>query len=79
MDCIFVDSDISETIFESCTFSKGSLDQSCHFINTVFWDVTFGFGTLIDSKFSNSKKSIEFEGEVYFNDIFDQINKFYIN
>jgi uncharacterized protein YjbI with pentapeptide repeats len=83
MDCIFVDSDISETIFESCTISKGSLDdsefQSCHFINTVFRDVTFGFGTLIDSKFSNSKKSIEFEGEVYFNDIFDQINKFYID
>lgn len=83
MDCIFVDSDISETIFESCMFSKGSLDnsefQSCHFINTVFRDVIFGFGTLIDSKFSNSKKSIEFEGEVYFNDIFDQINKFYID
>ena len=83
MDCIFVDSEISETIFESCTFSKGSLDdsefQSCHFINTVFRDVTFGFGTLIDSKFSDSKKSIEFEGEVYFNDIFDQIDKFYID
>ena len=82
MDCIFVDSEISETIFENCTFSKGSVDdsefQSCHFINTVFRDVTFGFGTLIDSKFSDSKKSIEFEGEVYFNDIFDQIDKFHI-
>ena len=42
-------------------------------------DVTFGFGTLIDSKFSDSKKSIEFEGEVYFNDIFDQIDKFHID
>ena len=74
MDCIFVDNEISETIFESCTFSKDSVDdsefQSCHFINTVFRDVTFGFGILIDSKFSDSKKSIEFEGEVYFNDIF---------
>ena len=83
MDCIFLDSEISETIFESCTFSKGSVDgsefQSCRFINTVFRDVTFGFGTLIDSKFSNSKKSIEFEGEVYFNDIFDQIDKFHID
>ena len=83
INCIIVESEISETIFESCTFSKGSLDdsefQSCHFINTVFRDVTFGFGTLIDSKFSNSKKSIEFEGEVYFNDIFDQIDKFHID
>jgi uncharacterized protein YjbI with pentapeptide repeats len=74
MDCIFAESDISETIFESCTFSKGSLDdsefQSCHFINMVFRDVIFGFGILIDSKFSNSKKSIEFKGKVYFNDIF---------
>ena len=83
MDCRFVDSEISETIFESCTFSKGSVDdsefQSCHFIHTVFRDVTFGFGTLIDSKFSDSKKSIEFEGEVYFNGIFDQIDKFPID
>ena len=39
----------------------------------------FGFGTLIDSKFSNSKKSIELEGEVCFNDIFDQIDKFHID
>ena len=83
IDCIFFDGDISETTFESCTFSKGSLDdcefKSCHFINTVFQNVVFGFGTLIDSKFSNSKKSIEFEGEVYFNDIFDQIDKFHID
>jgi hypothetical protein len=35
-----------------------------------------GSAVLIDSKFSNSKKSIEFEGEVYFIDIFDEINKF---
>ena len=80
IDCIFVESEISETIFESCTFSKGSVDdadfKSCHFINTVFQDVGFGFATLIDSKFSNSKKSIEFEGEVYFNNIVDQIDKF---
>lgn len=83
MDCIFVDSEISETIFEIWTFSKGSVDgsefQSCRFINTVFRDVTFGFGTLIDFKFSNYKKSIEFEREVYFNDIFNQIDKFHID
>lgn len=83
MDCLLVDTDISEIIFESCTFSKGSVDNSefhsCHFINTVFRDVTFGFATLIDSKFSDSKKSIEFEGKVYFNDIFDQIDKFHID
>jgi len=30
---------------------------------------------LIDSKFSNSKKSIEFEGKVSFHEIFDQINE----
>ena len=82
MDCIFAESEISETIFENCTFSKGSVDdaefQSFHFIDTVFRDVTFAFGTLIDSKFSDSKKSIEFEGKVYFNDRFDQIDMFHI-
>lgn len=31
---------------------------------------------LINSKFSNSKKSIELEGKVNFVDIFDQMNKF---
>ena len=81
MDCRFVSSYLSETIFESCTFEKGSVDdsefRSCHFINTDFRDVVFGFATVIDSKFSDSKKSIEFEGEVFFYDIFDQIDKFY--
>lgn len=38
-----------------------------------------GSAVLIDSKFSNSKKSIEFEGEMCFNDIFDQIDKFCID
>jgi hypothetical protein len=28
---------------------------------------------------SPNTEAIEFEGEVYFNDIFDQINKFYID
>ena len=35
-----------------------------------------GLAVLIDSKFSNSKKSIEFKGEVYFNHIFDQMDVF---
>lgn len=79
MNCQFVESDISETIFENCTFSEGTLDdsefRSCNFINTVFRDIQFGFGTLINSKFSNSKKSIEFEERVFLNDIFTQIDK----
>lgn len=83
MDCLLLDNEISETIFDSCTFSNGSLDdaefQSCYFINTGFRDVLFGCGTLIDSKFFNSTKSIEFEGKVFFYDIFYQINKFYID
>jgi hypothetical protein len=45
----------------------------------IFEDVDFGSAVLTDSKFSNSKKSIEFEGEEFFNDIFDQIDKFLID
>ena len=56
---------ISETIFENCKFSEGSFDdadfKSCHFINTIFQDVVFGYASLVNSKFSNSKKSIKFE------------------
>lgn len=81
IDCRFVDSDISETIFENCKFEKGCLDssefQSCNFINTVFQDLEglrLGSGVLIDSKFSNSKKSIEFKGEFFFLDLFNPEN-----
>jgi hypothetical protein len=36
---------------------------------------SLGSAILINSNFSNSKKSIEFEANVYFNDILNQINK----
>ena len=40
MDCIFVGSAISETIFESCTFSKGSVDDS-EFPNSSNYIIVF--------------------------------------
>ena len=81
INCNFADSYISETIFENCKFEKGCLDssefKSCNFINTVFQDwegLRLGSGVLIDSKFSNSKKSIEFKGEFFFLDLFNPEN-----
>ena len=78
--------DVTKTIFNECTFLKGGFGNAifelCHFLKSIFKDVRggpLGSAVLIDSKFSNSKKSIEFEGEVYFNDIFDQIDKFHID
>ena len=56
--------------------------ELCHFLKPIFKSVMGGSlssAVLIDSKFSNSKKWIKFEGEVYFNDIFDQIDKFHID
>ena len=80
---MLIDTYISEKIFENCTVSEGSIEgsefQSCYFLNTIFQDLMFFFTTLFDSKFSNSKKSIEFETEVFFDGIFDQINKFRID
>jgi uncharacterized protein YjbI with pentapeptide repeats len=90
-DCRFINCNLNEvdgieTIFNECTFLKSGFDnavfESCHFLKPMFEGVKgspLGSAVLIDSKFSNSKKSIEFEGEVYFNDIFDQIDKFYID
>ena len=79
--CNLSEVDGTETIFNECTFLKSGFDnavfESCHFLKPIFKGVKggpLGSAVLIDSKFSNSKKSIEFEGEVYFNDIFDQIN-----
>ena len=37
-----------------------------------------GSAALIHSKFSNSQKSIEFE-DVYLNDVFEQIDKLYLD
>jgi len=89
-NCRFINCNLStvdgtETIFNECAFLKSGFDnavfESCHFLKPMFEGMKggrLGSAVLIDSKFSNSKKSIEFEGEVYFNDIFDQINKFCI-
>ena len=89
-DCRFIrcnlsEIDVTETIFNECIFLKSGFDNAvfklCHFMKPIFVGVKggpLGSAVLIDSKFSNSKKSIELEGEVYFNDVFDQINKFHI-
>ncbi len=42
-------------------------------------EASFGSATLTDSKFSNSKTVIEFEEDLYFTNIIDQINKLYID
>lgn len=92
-NCIFentnlreVEFDGIETIFNDCTFLKSgfgnAIFESCHFVKPMFEGMKgglIGSAVLIDSKFSNFKKSIEFEGEVYFNEIFDQIDKFYLD
>lgn len=86
INCNLSKVDVTETIFNECTFLKSGFDNAvfelCHFLKPIFEGVKGGplsSAVLIDSKFSNSKKSIEFEGEVYFNDIFDQIDKFHID
>ena len=90
-NCRFINCDLSEvtitdTIFNECTFLKSGFNNAsfelCHFLKPIFEgvkSVPLGSAVLINSKFSNSTKSIEFEGEVYFNDIFDQIDKFHID
>ena len=86
INCNLSELDVTETIFNECIFLKSGFDNAafelCHFLKPIFEGVKggpLGSAVLIDSKFSSSKKSIEFEGQVYFNDIFDQINKFHIN
>ena len=90
-NCQFINCNLSqlegrETIFEECTFLETCFNnvilESCHFLKPIFKGVKggpLGSAVLINSKFSNSKKSIEFEGEVFFNDIFDQIDKLHID
>lgn len=79
---------IADQTFASSTFRSSKLInmefinanfESCHFMQPIFEDVNFGSAVLKDSKFSNFKKSIEFEGEVYFINIFDQIDKFLLD
>ena len=86
MSCNLSEVDGTETSFNECTFFKSGFGnavfESCHFMKPMFKGVDsghLGSSVLIDSKFSNSKKSVEFEGEVYFNNISDQINKFCID
>ena len=81
INCNLSEVDFTETIFNECTFLKSGFDNAvfelCHFLEPIFEGVKggrLGSAVLIDSKFSSSKKSIKFEGEVYFNDIFDQID-----
>lgn len=86
INCNLSEVDGTETIFNECTFLKSGFGnavfESCHFLKPMFEGMKggpIGSAVLIDSKFSNSNKSIKFEGEVYFNDILDQINKFCID
>ncbi len=81
IDCNLSEVDFTETIFNECPFLKSGFDNAvfelCRFLKPIFEGLKgspLGSAVLIDSKFSNSKKSIEFEGEVYLNDIFDQID-----
>lgn len=77
INCNLSEVDVTERIFNESRFLKSGFDNAvfelCHFLKPIFEGVKdgpLGSAVLIDSKFSNSKKSIEFEGEVYFNDIF---------
>lgn len=86
INCDLSDLDVTKTIFNECTFLKccfnNAVFELCHFLKPILEGVKggpLGSAVLIDSKFSNSKKSIEFEGEVYFNTIFDQIDKLHID
>ena len=84
INCNLSDSNFTETIFDECQFQgleKGSLGQawfeSCHFIKTIFNGFNgarLGSAVLINSKFSNSKKSIEFKGDFYLIDILQPVN-----
>ncbi|MGK0366828.1 MAG: hypothetical protein ACI85O_003905 [Saprospiraceae bacterium] len=88
-NCLFIHCNLSEvdgteTIFNECTFLKSGLSnaifESCHFMKPMFEgmkDGLIGSAVLIDSKFSNSKKSIEFKEEVYFQYVLDQLNEFF--
>ena len=85
IDCKLSDWDVEKTIFNNCKFLRSSLNKSvftsCDFRNPRFEGVENGLFIaviLIDSKFSNSKKSIEFEGKVSFLEIFDQINELFL-
>jgi hypothetical protein len=64
---------LPDDVLLDLTFSRPFFEKSS------LTKIRFCNGSLIDSKFFNSKKSIEFEREVYFNNIFDQTDMFYID
>ena len=68
-NCKFLQSSWNKSIFDSCDFQSPRF-ESFDGVKNGF----IGSAVLIDSKFSDSKKSIEFEGEVYFLNIFNQLN-----
>lgn len=85
-NCSFDEANSLKTTFNECTFLKGNFNlasfESCHFVKPLFEGVKegpIGSAVIIDSKFSNSKKSLEFEGERFFLNIFDKIDKLYLD
>lgn len=84
INCDLSDTNFTETIFERCLFQrieKASLGEawfeSCHFIKTIFngFDAgQIGSAVQINSKFSNSKKSIEFKRDFYLLDVLQPLN-----
>lgn len=85
IDCRLIDWDVEKTIFNKCKFVRSGFDKSI-FISCDFQSPKFegdlytfvGSASLENSKFSNSKKSMKFEGDVFFEDIIDQINKLFL-
>lgn len=79
-NCELADIDFSEITFDRCQFARtekgGGLVkgwfESCHFLETTF-DGFQGIPILqtvvVDSKFTKSKKSIEFQGDFFLMDI----------
>lgn len=68
INCNLSEVDGTETIFNECTFLNSgfgnAIFESCHFLKPIFKGMKgalLGSAVLIDSKFSNSKNSIEFE------------------
>ena len=83
INCNLSDFDGTETIFDECTFLKSGFNNNlfelCHFLKPIFESSPLGSATIINCKFSNSKKSIEFEGNMFLLEILDQINNLHID
>ena len=81
INCNLNESSFTETIFDECQFQGLCLAEawfeSYHFIKTSFTDFNraqVGSAILINSKFSNYNKSIEFKGDFYLGDILQPLN-----